>query len=234
MAATLLWIRDHYDNDHSRYIEEDEMLLARADWEADRITTDQYASVINAKNEHTLLPAYTGGCTPGESRCLDDHTRERCREDGHTWEISGYCLHDTHCEDGVCVKDTPPPPMETIIVSLSEGNHTIQVRSAGYETLDATINVTSTGVICVSGPCGTSGLPRVETSGYVVTAYLKGSTGGYAAWVASKGGSGNIRGSLPAVGEIIDGYLSSVGDIGYLGFDVSLANIGTTIDYYLG
>ena len=68
--------------------------------------------------------------------------------------------------------------------SLTEGNHTIQVSLAGYDTLNATINVTATGVQCVSvvnGACGGSGLPRVVCSTpsgvRTVTVYLKEATG---------------------------------------------------------
>jgi len=53
---------------------------------------------------------------------------------------------------------------------------------------------------------------------------------GYSSWVTSKGGPAGIKGNLLSVGQIIDGYI----DLGSLGFTVSLLNVGTTIDYYLG
>lgn len=51
----------------------------------------------------------------------------------------------------------------------------------------------------------------------------------YTEWIASMGGIGAIEGNLIAVGIIIDGYLYQ-----NLGFTVTLGNVGTTIDYYLG
>jgi len=56
-----------------------------------------------------------------------------------------------------------------------------------------------------------------------------GSTGSYADWVTSKGGKSAIRGNLPALLEIIDGYLFQSGS-----YSITLTNLLTTCDYYLG
>ena len=132
-----------------------------------------------------------------------------------------------------------------VIVDLVPGDHTVKFTLAGYNTLNATINVSSTGIVtCVSvtgGACGGSALPRVAISGSTVTGYLVSVTTPtptptpvpvttYTAWVISIGGSLAIQGNLVAVGSIIDGYIG----ITYLGFTVTLGNVGTTIDYYLG
>lgn len=55
---SLIWIRDNYDTNTDRYIDADENEVARQDWLADRITTDQFREVIAAYNDHTLLPEY--------------------------------------------------------------------------------------------------------------------------------------------------------------------------------
>jgi hypothetical protein len=55
-------------------------------------------------------------------------------------------------------------------------------------------------------------------------------TPSYANWVTSKGGASGLKNNLLALGEIIDGYLGMVN----LGFTVTLGNVGTTINYYLG
>jgi len=60
---SLLWVRDNYDTDKSRYIEDDELAVASSDWLDDRITSDEYHEVIAANNSHILLPSY-GTPTP--------------------------------------------------------------------------------------------------------------------------------------------------------------------------
>lgn len=178
-------------------------------------------------------------CTPNERRCRNSTTVEVCNSAGTGWDPI-YCNRGYICEGGHCVEETTPPPdMETRTTSLTEGSHTIQVSLSGYDTLTATIDVSASGVTCVNvtnGLCGGASPPSVSTSGSTVTVYLASgsATTGYDDWVNGKGGATGLRSNLAAVGEIIDGYLSSAGDIGYLGFNVSLANIGTTIDYYLG
>ena len=61
--ATLEWIRDHYDSDRSRYIEDSEREVAGDDWGAGTLSMPDYMDIINTCNKHILLPAY-GGLTP--------------------------------------------------------------------------------------------------------------------------------------------------------------------------
>lgn len=132
-----------------------------------------------------------------------------------------------------------------VLVDLTAGDHTIKWTLSGYSQLTAVINVSSTGAVtCKSvtgGSCGSSYPPGVVISGSTVTGYLaSGATPtptptptpspGYSNWVASMGGIAGIKGNLIAVGNIIDGYIGIVN----LGFTVTLGNVGTTLDYYLG
>ena len=97
----------------------------------------------------------------------------------------------------------------TTITSVPTGSHSYLLRLAGYND--------ATGTVTVIGG---------QTAAVSVTL----SPASYAAWIASLGGISAIQGNLAAVGNIIDGYLGMVN----LGFTVTLANVGTTIDYYLG
>jgi hypothetical protein len=126
-----------------------------------------------------------------------------------------------------------------VIVDLTAGEHTVKWTLSGYSQLIAVINVSSAGAVtCKSvtgGSCGSSTPPGVVVSGSTVTGYLLSGatptpTPGYNSWVASMGGATGIKGNLIAVGNIIDGYIG----IASLGFTVTLGNVGTTIDYYLG
>lgn len=58
MVMTLEQIRDNYDTNKDRYIDEAELEVAKSDWTADVITTDDIMAIINAYNNQTLLPAY--------------------------------------------------------------------------------------------------------------------------------------------------------------------------------
>lgn len=58
MAATLEWIRDHYDVDKDRYITKSEVGNALDDYFANLITREQFYAVKAAYDSHTLLPAY--------------------------------------------------------------------------------------------------------------------------------------------------------------------------------
>ncbi len=61
-------------------------------------------------------------------------------------------------------------------IELALGEHTVKWSKAGCEDLIATINVTDTGVSCVSvegGACGSTTPPGVITSDFTVTGYLK-------------------------------------------------------------
>lgn len=55
---TLTWVRDHYDLDKNRYIDDAEKGAAHDDWLADTITTAELQEVIAAWDSHTLLPSY--------------------------------------------------------------------------------------------------------------------------------------------------------------------------------
>jgi len=169
-------------------------------------------------------------CTPGEKVCTSATKRKVCKADGSGWHYS-TCPSGYECENGDCVKTTtptptPPPNMETRTVSLSEGQHTIQVSLSGYDTLNATINVTASGVSCITvvgGNCGGSGLPRVSTSGWTASAYLKSSSvaAGRCAWISTQNTSmvafisnmvlayNNLQdiGFVPSASEIGDGVL---------------------------
>ena len=104
--------------------------------------------------------------------------------------------------------------------SLTEGNHNIQVTLTDYDTLNAVIDVTADGVLCVSvagdGACGGSGLPRVEVSGMGVKIYLKkaAATPGYDAWLAGKGGLDNI--TLPDIFELKDKIIGLPSDLTFI------------------
>ncbi len=106
--------------------------------------------------------------------------------------------------DGSLVAMTP-----VTITGVSAGSHTYLLRLAGYNDATGTVTVIAGQTVAIS-----------------VTL----SPASYAAWITSLGGISAIKGNLSAVGSIIDGYLGMVN----LGFTVTLANVGTTIDYYLG
>lgn len=126
-----------------------------------------------------------------------------------------------------CYSETPPN-METRTMSLSEGQHTIQISLSGYDTLQATINVSSTGVTCVSvtgGACGGTGLPRVATSGWTVTTYLK--TGavaiGRCGWIATQDTS-----KVVFISEMVLAY----NNLANIGFTPTAAEIGNAVLMY--
>lgn len=58
MARGLTWIRDNYDTNRSRYIEDSEVTLAQTDYTAQRISMADLFEVLDANANHTLLPAY--------------------------------------------------------------------------------------------------------------------------------------------------------------------------------
>ena len=131
---------------------------------------------------------------------------------------------------------TPAPPSgtETRTVSLDEGNHEIQVIVTGYDQFKATINVSSTSVSCVSvvgGHCGGSGVPRVSTSGWTVTTYLKATsgTGNYSSWLAGKGGLDNI--TLSDIFDLKDKLVSLPSD---LTFTPTMPEIMQCKDAFIG
>jgi hypothetical protein len=106
--------------------------------------------------------------------------------------------------DGLLVAMTP-----AVITSVSAGIHNYLLQLSGYSDATGTVTV---------------------IAGQTVTVSVTLAPASYEAWIASMGGISAIKGNLTAVGNIIDGYLGMVN----LGFTVTLANVGTTIDYYLG
>jgi hypothetical protein len=123
-----------------------------------------------------------------------------------------------------------PPNMETRTMALTEGQHTIQISLSGYDTLNATINVSSTGVTCTDGPCNTTGPPGVVTSGWTVTTYLKEAvvTSSYATWIAGKGGLTNA--TLPDIFELKDAFIGLTN----IGFTPTLPQIMECKDAFIG
>ena len=97
------------------------------------------------------------------------------------------------------------------ITNVSAGSHSYRLSLSGYNDATGTVTVTAG-----------------QTSTVSVTLTIIPS---YANWVISKGGASGLYHNLLAIGEIIDGYL---GGINVLGFTVTLGNVGTTINYYLG
>ena len=131
--------------------------------------------------------------------------------------------------------------MTTHIKALSETEHTVKVQLDGYDVFEAVIKVNSANVECMlvtSGKCGGSDVPRLDTTGTwsvsVAMAETPEDESSFALWITEMGGESGIFGNLIVIGTIIDGYLSSYGESGYLGFSPTLTDVGTTIDYYLG
>lgn len=130
--------------------------------------------------------------------------------------------------------------MTTYLVKLAEKEHTIKVQLTGYTNFEATIDVLDSGVTCINvtvGLCAGSDVPRLEVptdwSINVVMQPIPGEST-FADWIEDMGGPEGIEGNLNAVSIFIDGYLSDPGDVEYLGFEPTVWNVGTIIDYYLG
>lgn len=125
---------------------------------------------------------------------------------------------------------------ETKTTSLTEADHDVQIQLAGYETLDAVINVSATEVTCVSvagGACGGSGLPRLEASGWTVTAYLKEETAvsDVCSWITSIGGWKSIEWTA----HVLEAYYVYIGAAGHsVGFSpVSWSDVLGLYYYYI-
>lgn len=121
--------------------------------------------------------------------------------------------------------------METL--KLAIGEHTVEWRAPNYEPLLCEIDVTETGIICLSDVvCGKTTLPSVKIIGWTVTGHLKPVAvvlpTNYAEWVQSKGGSSQIE--LTDVYEIINALIDEEVD---LGFTVMLTNVYATIVYFI-
>jgi len=133
----------------------------------------------------------------------------------------------------------------TVTVAPTTGSITFNSTPSGASiyldgTLVGTTNTTITNVsldiahpytLSLAGHNNYTGSITLTTASpnQTVTATLT-PTPSYTNWVTSKGGTTGLTGNLSALGEIIDGYLVMVN----LGFTVTLANVGQTINYYLG
>lgn len=123
---------------------------------------------------------------------------------------------------------------ETRTVSLTEGPHDIQISLDGYNTLQATINVSATGVTCVSvvgGACGGTGLPRVSTSAWTVTTYLKTATtvDDVCSWLTGLGGWRNLQWAS----HVLEAYYVYIGAAGHsVGFSPVTWNDVLGLYYY--
>ena len=119
-----------------------------------------------------------------------------------------------------------------VTVNLSPGQHTIEMTLAGYDTLKATINVSSTGTVtCVSvlgGYCNSPAHPGVKISYNIVTGYLKASTVGICQWITGKGGWDKIV--AYDIMSLVKGYTGQEN----IGFTVRSADIMGAIAYYSG
>jgi len=119
-----------------------------------------------------------------------------------------------------------------VTVNLSPGQHTIEMTLAGYDTLKAVINVSSTGTVtCVSvlnGYCNSSAHPGVKIYYGAVTGYLKASTVGACQWITGKGGWDGIV--AYDIMSLVKGYTKQEN----LGFTVRSADIMGAIAYYSG
>lgn len=130
--------------------------------------------------------------------------------------------------------------MSVYSVPMTAKDHTIKVQLAGYTNFESVITVSEDGVVCVSvtsGVCGGSDAPRLDVqdkfSVDVVMSPIP-EESSFADWIDDMGGPDRIDGNLDAVNIFIDGYLSDPGDAKYLGFEPTVWNVGTIINYYLG
>ena len=107
-----------------------------------------------------------------------------------------------------------PPGNETRPITLEEGkSYPIQISLIGYDTIDATIRVSATGVTCTSGPCTSlpGVVPKVDASGWTVSVHLKASAAATnrCAWIAGKDTS-----RVAFITEMVLAY-SNLVDIGF-------------------
>lgn len=247
MAVTLEWARDNYDTDKNRLISKSERDVSANDWEAGTITMAQHKVVQEAYDNQTLLPAYDITCDASGCALLLHYDYDkngdigavdvaRASNDLNSGSItteeynfilkaSTFASINALCPGCYGTPPTPPPNMETRTMELTEGSHTIQVSLTGYNTLNATINVSSTRVTCTAGPCNTTGPPGVMISGLTVTTYLKTGTVSPArcTWVATKDTS-----KVVFISEMVLAY-NNLTDIG---FTPTAAEIGNAVLMY--
>lgn len=119
-----------------------------------------------------------------------------------------------------------------VTIDLAPGQHTIKMTLAGYDLLEATINVSSTGsVTCVSvvsGTCYRMYGPSIMISGNTVTGYLKESAINICTWISEKGGWDKLI-SFDIM-TLVRAYTNQED----LGFEVKSADIMGAIAYYSG
>lgn len=116
-------------------------------------------------------------------------------------------------------------------IDLVIGEHIIEWRATDYAPLTCKIDVTETGIVCLSLPvCGKTTPPGVEIIGWTVTGHLKSLKEAltYFEWVLLKGGTAQIKAT--DVNEITDAFIG----IEDIGFAVTVTNVNSTIDYFLG
>ena len=114
------------------------------------------------------------------------------------------------------------------MVRLEEGEHEVVWTKEGYEDLIATIEVSDTGVSCISvqnGKCYAR--PGVLIpSPFTVIGYLK-KKEGFCEWIENKIEEGL---KIYDIMELVKAYLGKID----LGFEVTIIMIMATVLYYLG
>ena len=122
----------------------------------------------------------------------------------------------------------PPPGSENKPITLEEGkSYPIQISLAGYDTVTATIRISASGVSCTAGPCRTTGLPRVDASGWTVSVHLKkkaATSNGRCAWISGKDSS-----RVAFISEMVLAYTGVQPDIGFV---PSASEIGEAVLMY--
>ena len=115
-------------------------------------------------------------------------------------------------------------------VNLSPGQHTIEMTLAGYNTLKATINVSSAGSIsCVSvdgGICNSSAQPGVQVNGSLIIGNLKESAVGMCEWISGVGRWDKL--AAFDIMALVKGYTGEQS----AGFTVRSADIMGAVAYY--
>ena len=74
MTRGLEWVRDNYDKNNSRYIEYTESEVAKADYVAKKISMADFFEVVDAYDQHTLLPISSGGTSKVANGELVDYS----------------------------------------------------------------------------------------------------------------------------------------------------------------
>jgi len=117
---------------------------------------------------------------------------------------------------------------------LTTGVHTLKWTLSGYQPLEATISISSTGVItCLSitgGNCGSNTPPNLTISGNTITGNLlqSSSTATICTYIESSGGPAGL--SIPEINTLVDAYIGFVN----LGFTPTIPHILGAVDYMNG